>query len=132
MGFQDIVGLGGAGLDGSRQCSLDVSRRGTYEELVFTLGDHPCRGGFVERGEVSSLHFHLDGLALTGLQVLRLGEGLEFLHRLVGSLGVWCSDIELYDLLAFAVASILDGDGNLIALALVSNLSIGILEGGVA
>ena len=86
LGFQDIVGLDGAGLDGSWQCGLDVGGRGSDEELVFTLGNYPCRGGFVERGKVSSLHAELHSLTLTGLQVFVWAKAFNSLTGLLAAL----------------------------------------------
>ena len=98
MGFEDVVGLGLLGLDRSRQGGLDVLGRGCHEELIFALGNYPCRCCLVERSQVGRLHGECQRLALTSLQGLGLGKGLEFLGGFVGCLGIGCSDVEFYDL----------------------------------
>ena len=132
MGFEDVVGLGLLGLDRSRQGGLDVLGRGCHEELIFALGNHPRRCCLVERSQVGRLHGECQRLALTSLQGLGLGKGLELLGGFVGCLGIGCSDVEFYDLLTLTLTSVLDGDGNGDGIIRLADLGVAILEGGVA
>ncbi len=119
-------------LDGSREGGLNVGSRGSDEELVFTLGDNPCRGCLVERSQLVGGDAQCEGLVLARLQTLCLGESLQLLGGLVGSLRVGSSNVEFYDLLALAVTCVLNGDGHVVDVVLLFNLGVAILEGGVA
>ena len=131
MWFHHIVSLCLLSLDGSCQDSFDILCRGSYEELVFTRGHHPCRCSLVERGQVGSFHGERESLTLTRLQTLCLGIGLQLLGGLIGCLVVRSGDIKFHNFLALKSASILYGDCHVINVVLLGNLRIAILESGL-
>ena len=49
--FHHVVSLDLERLGIGSERSLDILRRSTYQELIFALGNHPCRGCFIERCE---------------------------------------------------------------------------------
>lgn len=104
-GVADLLGVGCGQLQGER--GLDVAAGGADAECVGAGLGEPLGIGLVEGGKLALLDGHRERLALTGLQLSGLGEGLQLLRGLLKA-ALGGLDIDLCHLLACRVARVLD------------------------
>ena len=110
--------------------AADVAGRGSDAEGIGTCLSEPLRIGLVERGKVTYRNRHCEGLALAGLQLTGLGEGLQLLGGLFQS-ALRSSDIDLCHFLTTDTTTILNSDANIDALTLGLDHRLRELESGV-